>query len=119
MSDGYAALAAVLRIAVGNHTPSAALQVWIERGVITNDLGLQLTYFTQVYKRGQYEVVEKLVQPDPIATTSPTVVSTFGAHTHTVPRPPAWRPLAPGDVVLVAWLPGAVDPVVIDRLILS
>lgn len=115
-------------------------QRWISVGTIQPDFGLLIHEDGSVFPPGQYAgpdiyaapngvvpTLQRVSPNDPAQdpgvnkTTTSTVVGTFGGHTHDLVHdhqlPVSMRPLAPGDRVLVAWLEGENDPVIIHRLV--
>lgn len=97
----------LVRAQLGLVREHATREEWLSLGTITDDLGLQVDHFRVPFPQGAYYVLEYLRAPDPIATASDG---------STVPRPEILAPLEPGDRVLVAFVNGGADPVVIGRV---
>lgn len=91
----------------------------LELGMIQDDMSLKLDRFAVPVPQGEYLVCRSLTLSDPMVTTNEVTVGDYGTHSHNVPRPEQLAPLAPGDRVLVAWVNGGIDPVVIDVVVIS
>jgi hypothetical protein len=113
----------------------------LELGTIQDDMGLKLDRFTVPIPQGEYLVCRSLSLPDVMTVTvegqgahphgpsgehaqySGTGIHSHpgdeGAHVHDIVRPEQLSPLKPGDRVLVAWVNGGIDPVVIDVVVSS
>ena len=128
-NGGTNALVKSLVDLIYEHGPRAVQ--WTEIGEIQDDMGLRPASFAASYPRNSYYVTERLLSADPIATSSEETVSgttdpgggdshthtitADGAHTHTIAKKGVFRPLQPGDKVLIAWISENI-PVVIDRI---
>lgn len=113
----------------------------LELGTIQDDLGLKLDRFTVPIPQGEYLVCRSLTLPDAMTVTVEgqgthphgpsgghsqysgdgihSHPGTEGMHIHEIVRPSQLAPLTPGDRVLVAWVNGGIDPVVIDVVVSS
>lgn len=135
MNSGASKLAQVIAERISNQTarPDA-----LELGTIQDDLSLKLDRFAVPLPAGEYLVCRSLTLPDPMTVTvsgdgahshGPSgghiqytgdgvhSHSGEGPHTHDVVRPEQLAPLVPGDRVLVAWVNGGIDPVIIDVVV--
>ena len=86
----------------------------LELGTIQADMSLKTDHFERPIPKGEYLVSRSLTLLDPMTHTT---VAGQDAHIHTVIRPEQLSPLKPGDRVLVAWVNGGIDPVVIDVVV--
>ena len=112
-NEGANQFADVLVGFVQRHAPD---REWLDLGVIQADLSLKADRFKIAFPVGRYYLLHQLQAPDPLAITSATVVGDHGSHTHAVPRPAEYAPLAAGDRVLIAWVNDSTDPVVVGRV---
>lgn len=127
MGTGVSRLYSVLaQQVVPSGLPAKAVQDWADYGEIQADLSLKVRGFADPYPVGQYGVsrllTQVLIKAAHFATpvvVSQTTVGDHGDHNHTVTvtvpdidNP--FGPLVAGDQVLVMWLNGAVDPIVVD-----
>lgn len=89
------------------------LMDWIDWGVIQGDGALKVHGFKDAFPIGTYFRLRYLGLPDPMVRTTGAHVGNHGDHAHDVPTPADLQHLRAGDRVLVAWLPGANDPLVL------
>jgi len=137
-NSGASKLAQVIaeRISAQTARPDA-----LELGSIQEDMSLKIDRFAVPIPQGEYLVCRTLTLPDPMTKTikgqgihphgpsgghsqfSGTGVHSHpgdeGAHVHNIVRPEQLSPLKPGDRVLVAWVNGGIDPVIIDVVVSS
>jgi len=137
-NSGASKLAQVIaeRISTQTARPDA-----LELGSIQGDMSLKIDRFSVPIPKGEYLVCRTLTLPDPMTKTvegqgahphgpsgehaqySGTGIHSHpreeGAHVHDIVRPEQLSPLKPGDRVLVAWVNGGIDPVVIDVVVNS
>jgi len=135
-NSGASKLAQVIteRISTQTAKPDA-----LELGRIQADMSLKIDRFAIPIPKGEYLVCRLLTIPDPmtqtvegqgthphgpsgghaqyVATGTHSHPESEGAHVHDVVRPEQLSPLKPGDRVLVAWVNGGMDPVVIDVVV--
>jgi len=91
-------------------------QRWISVGTIQPDWSLLIHEDNSVFPPGQYAGPDVYaLQQTETATVPGTSDPSNGLHQHTLPV--TLRQLGPGDRVLVAWLEGENDPIVIHRLV--
>jgi len=114
LNRGASKLAQVIaeRIASQTQQPDA-----LELGTIQDDMSLKLDRFAVPVPKGEYLVCRSLKLSDPMTITTEAIVGDHGTHTHDVLRPAQLAPLTPGDRVLVAWVNGGIDPVIIDVVV--
>lgn len=111
----------------------------LELGVVQGDMSLKLDRFAVPIPSGEYLVCRRYTIPDPMTVTvagqgthphgpsgehPPESGENLhehpddeGAHVHEIVRPPELGAIEPGDRVLVAWVNGGIDPVIIDVVV--
>jgi hypothetical protein len=127
MGNGISLLYGVIaKQLVPGAMPGKAMQDWADYGEIQADLSLKVRGFADPYPVGQYGIsrllTQLLIKPAHLATpitVSTVTVGDHGDHTHvvTVTVPDIDNPFGPlvaGDQVLVVWLNGSTDPIVVD-----
>ncbi|WP_199615554.1 hypothetical protein [Paenibacillus alkalitolerans] len=77
-------------------------------------MSLKLDRFPIPFPPGQYLVCRALTISDPMVTTEPAGTD---MHSHQVKPPTQLKALEVGDRVLVAWVNGGTDPVIIDVVV--
>lgn len=112
-NSGVSKLAQVIAERIAGQTARPDV---LELGTIQADMSLKTDHFEKPIPKGEYLVCRTLTLPNLMTTTN---IAGQDAHIHTVIRPEQLSPLKPGDRVLVAWVNGGIDPVVIDVVVSS
>ncbi|WP_213997064.1 hypothetical protein [Tepidanaerobacter syntrophicus] len=136
MAEGISKLAQVIADRIAAQTER---HDELELGTIQDDMSLKLDKFNIPIPKSEYLICRSLTLKNPMTKTvegqgthphgpsgehtqeggsgAHTHPETEGAHVHDVICPPELKALKAGDRVLVAWVNGGVDPVIIDVVV--